>query len=292
MNKEETVKEGLKHRHLNSLKIVEVGSTAWGISTSESGDDLDLIGVHLSPMTDLLGLGSVNKATTWRSKPQGVRSEPGDVDYVSYSLHKFLGMALKGNPSVQALIYTSPENIHYDTGRLDDLDKEWFVSKRTVKACLSYAWHQYECLTGKRTKSVNRPELVERYGFDTKYATHILRLLLLAQRYLEDGTLVIPLPDDEADMCKKVRNGKVHYGTFLNNIEVMQKDIEIELLKSDLPDEPNKDAVENWVMDFYSYGIYTPTVIDLAKFDYSDPVFREANIQADRRLKRAKRNSP
>ena len=236
--------------HPDTLRLIEVGSTAWGISTGSSGDDLDVMGIHTSHMDQVLGLEK-DKVHTWRSKPKGVRSEAGDIDYVSYSLHKFFDLALGGNPTIQALLYTDDENYLYDGGYLDSLNPDWFRSQRVVKASLHYANNQYRRLTGSSAKNTNRPELVEKYGYDTKFAAHAMRLLLMTRDYLITGRLQIPLPPISAGLCKSIRDGEIDYQELISKLEDLEKVCWKSLEQSKLPKEPNWEAVNDWCIEYY-----------------------------------------
>src|SRR5205085_1468291 len=101
----------------------------------------------------------------------------GDLDLVIYSMHKFLRLALKGNPQIMEMffikkyVYVNALGTH-----LQEL-APYVVSKQAGKAYLGYMQAQRQRLNGERGgKDVNRPELVEKYGFDTKYAMHVVRL--------------------------------------------------------------------------------------------------------------------
>lgn len=48
-------------------------------------------------------------------------------------------------------------------------------------------------LEGRLKKFSNRKELLEKYNFDTKFASHLIRLLLEGKELLETGKLVFPL---------------------------------------------------------------------------------------------------
>ena len=52
-------------------------------------------------------------------------------------------------------------------------------------------------MTGERgQKNVNRPELVEKYGFDTKHAGHMVGLGFQGIEHLETGYITLPMPED------------------------------------------------------------------------------------------------
>lgn len=55
------------------------------------------------------------------------------------------------------------------------------------------------------TVYVQRPELVERFGYDTKFAMHAVRLGLQGVEYVETGKITLPSPD--AQLLQAIRSG-------------------------------------------------------------------------------------
>jgi predicted nucleotidyltransferase len=46
-----------------------------------------------------------------RTQPEGVRSGPGDLDLVAYSLRKYVRLALKGHPTILLLLFVPDEHV-------------------------------------------------------------------------------------------------------------------------------------------------------------------------------------
>ena len=108
-------------------------------------------------------------------QPEGVRSRPGDLDLVMYSLRRFCRLAARGNPSVILPLWCLL------TLRKQTSDRNSWLSARPSSAgnsgnrFLGYLLAQKRRLTGERSRNVTRPELVAKHGFDTKSAMHALR---------------------------------------------------------------------------------------------------------------------
>jgi hypothetical protein len=62
------------------------------------------MGVCIEPPEYVIGLEHFE---TWvhRTRPEGVRSEAGDLDFVVNSLRKYARLALRGNPTVLLLLF-------------------------------------------------------------------------------------------------------------------------------------------------------------------------------------------
>ena len=230
----------------------EVGSTVHGLGVAGT-DDRDELGVCIEPPEYVIGLRHFEQFV-YRSKPQGVRSEPGDLDLTIYGLRKFCSLALKGNPSILLLFNVPDEKcstLDMFGRRLRDLS--WaFASKKAGAAFLGYMQQQRQRLMGERGQmNVKRPELIERYGFDTKYAGHIIRLGFQGIDYMQTGTFPIPMPEEQRDYILSVRTGQVSENDVLTRAGELEAELKSTIDFSPLRDQPDYGAVNAFLI--YAY---------------------------------------
>ena len=55
----------------------------------------------------------------------------------------------------------------------------------------------------------NRPELIERYGWDVKYGSHALRLAYQGHEIASEGTLSLPMREPQRERVLAVKRGEV-----------------------------------------------------------------------------------
>lgn len=230
-----------------------VGSTVHGLEV-EGTDDRDELGVCVEPPEYVIGLRHFEQFV-YRDKPQGVRSEPGDLDLTIYGLRKFCSLALKGNPSI-LLLFNVPSD---RCSILKPLGEElrslaWaFASKKAGAAFLGYMQQQRQRLMGERGQiNVKRPELIEKYGYDTKYAGHIIRLGFQGIDYMTTGSFPIPMPDEQRDLILAVRTGKLSENEALTKAGELEEEMKDAIDASLLPDQPDYDAVNAFLFDAYT----------------------------------------
>lgn len=230
-----------------------VGSTVHGTSVKDGLEDLDLMAVVVEDMATFAGFNSSDTWTT-RTKPMGVRSEAGDVDHVAYGLRKYLNLALKGNPSILLLLFVPESAIREITpeGRgLRELASA-IVSKAAYMPFRGYMRQQHERLLGLRgQRNVTRPELVEKYGYDTKYAAHVVRLGLQGAELLSTGRLSLPMRDAERELCVKVRTGGFTLAAVSEQIIIAERGLDYAYAASQLPERADWQRVERWMLDTY-----------------------------------------
>lgn len=194
-----------------------VGSTAHGTAL-EGTDDRDEMGICIEPPEYVMGLNNFDQYI-YRTQPEGVRSGPGDLDLTIYSLRKWCALGVKGNPSTIMLLWL-PEYIT-KTALGEDLIalRQAFVSRDAGWRYLGYLTAQRAGLTGERTKKVSRPDVVAKYGYDTKFAMHALRLGLQGIEYLSEGCISMPVREPDLTYLRSVRKGELPLERVLQDID-------------------------------------------------------------------------
>ncbi len=236
---------------------VEVGSGVHGIA-QEGTDDIDHMGVCLEPYELAFGLHRTFEQYIYRDAEQrtgkhDAPSMPGDLDLTVYSLRKWIRLALNGNPTVLMLLF-SPIIINAGDARGAKLREmaPLFASKQAGKRFLGYLQGQRQKLLGERGQmNINRRELVAQHGYDTKFAGHMIRLGLQGIEYLQTGKITLPMPDQHRQAVIDVRQGRWPMQEVLDwavSLEDIVKDL---LTTSPLPDGPNTDAVQDWMLNTY-----------------------------------------
>lgn len=230
-----------------------VGSTLHGTSVDNGLEDLDLLGVAIESAQEFVGF-SPKDVKVERTKPEGVRSEAGDVDRTVYGLRKFLGLALKGNPTILLAFFIPQEFIKVITPDGHELQQlaPYVVSKQVFQPFRGYMRQQHERLLGLRgQRNVTRPELVNAYGYDTKYAGHIVRLGMQGEEVLMTGRFTLPMKDEQRELVRAVRTGKYTLAQVSELIIDAERRIETAFDKSPLRLWPDRAYVEAWMIDAY-----------------------------------------
>jgi predicted nucleotidyltransferase len=206
-------------------------------------DDTDWYGVFIESPEHALGLdGYPHFVFTTGGQRGGNR--PHDVDVCLYSLKKCAALIAKGNPSVLHFLFARPE-FHTEVWEEFARNPEPFLARTHVKSFLGFANDQLRRLLNQRAKDVNRPDLVEQHGYDTKYAMHLIRLYGEARELMEHGRITLPHPD--ANHLVTIRHGKF----TLSEIQQMATDLERDALaaseRSHLPDKVNRKEISRRV---------------------------------------------
>lgn len=100
----------------------------------------------------------------------------------------------------------------------------------------------------KNNRNEKRSELEEKYGYDTKHAMHLVRLLRMGVEALRDGVILVKRQD--AQELLDIRNGSLTYEEIVEYAEVMDKEVrDVWYHKTELPKKPDLKKVAKLLMD-------------------------------------------
>lgn len=252
---------GGKHASEEYRKIAEsgtilrclVGSGVHGLSVAAQ-DDRDEMGICTEPPEYVIGLRPFDQYI-YRSQPEGHRSGPGDLDLTIYSLRKWMRLALAGNPTVLLPLFVPREHILACTGlgaALRDM-REVILSRQAGHRFAGYLDAQRRSLLSRdgKGRDVTRPELIEAYGFDTKFCAHMVRLGLQGVELLRDGWISLPVPEPDRTWLIELRTGQHSMTEALDRADECERQIAKLLSTSLLPEKPDYAAADAWLVQAY-----------------------------------------
>lgn len=181
------------HPGIGSWAILHAyrGSIAHGMyvpqSNPDSIDDKDTMAFCVPPLDHYYGLAEFGSRGTQEIKR-------GEWDIVVYEARKAIRLLAQGNPNVLSMLWL-PENMVISitpAGRHLLDHRDLFVGRHAYKAFVGYAVAQMRKMEGGAHQGYmgeKRKQLVERHGYDTKNAAHLIRLLRMGIEFVRDGEL-------------------------------------------------------------------------------------------------------
>lgn len=166
------------------------GSIAHGMyvpnSEPNSIDDKDLIGFCIPDDRFYFGLGNFEQ----------LEARHNEWDSVVYEIRKFVRLIVQQNPNVLSTLWN--EKKHYliieRAGRQILDNRGLFVSRQSYHSFTGYAYAQLKKMTALAFQGYmgeKRKSLVEKYGYDTKNAAHLIRLLRMGIEFMNEGVLYV-----------------------------------------------------------------------------------------------------
>lgn len=223
----------------HTLAATVSGSRLYGTSTPES--DLDVRGVIVPPMSYWLGMESFEQYEV-----------PGE-DTVFHELRKFLRLSAAGNPAFLE-IWWAPFH------RRPVWNVEWWwtkmktdlwshvLCKKLVKPHLGMARAHLARITQPgRNCGIKGRDAIEKFGYNTKDACHVIRVLYQARELLETGRLTFPRP--EVDNLVEIKRGVRSLAYIEETEQLLTESVRRSEENSALPEGPNLDRVNSWLIE-------------------------------------------
>ncbi len=105
------------------------------------------------------------------------------------------------------------------------------------------------------SKVGNRKSLITKYGFDTKFASNLIRLLLEGKELISDGEIKFPL--SYKDTVLAIKQGQWTIKEVLDYADELEADIDRAAEKSDLPKKPRFDEIEKFTINLLGEHLVT-----------------------------------
>lgn len=217
---------------------VNSGSKSYG-TFIEGKSDRDTRGIFIPKKEFLYGFHNVDQF-----------DDPVEEDSVWFAFHKFLNLALECNPNVVEQLFVDKQDILFmnEIGQeLVDMRYE-FLTKNAYGRFGSYAFSQLKRLDSKGNHAghSSHADLIEQYGYDTKHAMHLIRLLEMGIEILTERECRTLRPN--AKYLLAVRHGLLTLEQLYKLADELEYKLEEAMLKSTIPDFPDVDKVNKWAM--------------------------------------------
>lgn len=164
-------------------------------------------------------------------------------DVALYSTIKVFQLASENNPNVLDMLWV-PDNciLKIDSiGTHIRQNRKYFLNKNSYHKFRGYAYAQLKKLT-----DTPRKELVERFGFDTKHAYHVIRLSEQCHQILEEGDMDITRC---AEMLKSIRRGEWTLDRVKERFLEKERILDELYTKSTLQYSPDMQKLRNLLME-------------------------------------------
>jgi predicted nucleotidyltransferase len=232
------------------------GSIAHGMYDGphkDSIDDKDTVAICVPPVDYYFGLREFGSRGT-----QEIKRDEWDI--VVYEARKAVRMLAQGNPNIVSLLWL-PENSYMlvtPAGRLLLDARELFVGQWCYQSFVGYAKGQFHKMTHGSTQGYmgeKRRALVERYGYDCKNASHLIRLLRMACEFLKTGELIVDRGGLDATELLDIKHGKWTLEQVQSEAERLFRRAEDAYDRCTLPARPDRDAISDLCVQVVSTAV-------------------------------------
>lgn len=229
-----------------------MGSVAYGVSSDTSDCDVygfciptkELVFPHLTG--EIHGFGrQIQRFEQWQQ--HHVEDEKKSYDLQIFNIVKFFQLLMENNPNIVDSMFTSQECVLHITqvGNMVRENRRLFLHKGMWHKFKGYAYSQLHKMSSKEPEG-KRKELREQFGFDVKFAYHVVRLLDEAEQVLVSGDLDLM---KNREQLKAIRRGEVPEEDIRRWAADKEKALEELYHKSELPYSPDEVKIKQLLLD-------------------------------------------
>jgi predicted nucleotidyltransferase len=250
-----------------------MGSVAYGVSSETS--DVDVYGWAIPQKDDIfphlrgevLGFGTP-KARFQQYQEHHVHDADAlggrgrTYDLTIYGIVKFFNLAMHNNPNIIDSLFT-PVNCILHSTRVGDIVREnrkLFLHKGAWSKFKNYAYAQLHKLSTKVPQG-KRADLVIEHGHDTKFAYHVVRLILEVEQILVEGDVELQRNNEQ---LKAIRRGDWTEDYLREWFSQKQTELERVYSESKLRQSPDESRIRSLLLSCLEdhYGSLESCVID------------------------------
>ena len=250
------------------------GSKAYGCNETNDGDE-DIVGMAIPPKAMIFphldghidGFGTPpERFESYQQHHIEFKETDRKYDVTIYGIVKMFQLCRDNNPNMLELLYL-PQRCVYQSSKIYDhirAHRSIFLHRGCYQKFRGYAYSQLDKLQKEgKMRSEKRQETVRKYGFDTKFGYHIIRLLLECEQIFTDQTIVL---DKDREMYKSIRRGEWDADKIRTWFDEKEKHMERLYLAPEsevpLPKRPDEEAIRQLLIECLEmhYGNITNAV--------------------------------
>lgn len=237
-----------------------MGSVAFGVSTDIS--DFDTMGFCIPPKDivfphlagEILGFGRQRQRFVYYQKhhvfdKDALNGKGREYDLNVYNIVHYFHLAMENNPNMVASLFTPQECVLHSTTVANMVrdKRRMFLHKGAWHRFKGYAYNQLHKMQTKTAQpGSKRATIRERFGYDVKFAYHVVRLLDEIEQILTLGDLDIRR---NRAQLKAIRRGEVPEEEIRAWASEKEKSLERAYEESKLPWGPDEPAIKRLLLE-------------------------------------------
>lgn len=239
-----------------------MGSVAYGVSSDLS--DTDIYGFAIPPKTvvfphltgEIPGFGAPHpRFDQWQQHhipdPDGKKDEAGErrtYDITIFNIVRYFQLLMENNPNMLDSLFTSQRCVLHITriGQTVRENRRIFLHKGAYHKFKGYAYSQLHKADIKTPQEGSkRAANVEKFGFDVKFAYHVVRLLDECEQILTLHDIDL---ERSRETLKAIRRGEWTLEQTKDYFQRRERELDEEYAKSTLPHKPDEQRIKELLL--------------------------------------------
>jgi uncharacterized protein len=247
-----------------------MGSIAYGVSTDSS--DIDIYGFTIPPKNmifphlagEIEGFGRQKQRFEQYQQHHVKYDDNKEYDFTIFGIVRYFTLLMENNPNVIDSIFTPQFSVLHLTkiGNMVRDNRKIFLHKGSWFKFKGYAYSQLHKMESKNPEEGSkRKELREKFGFDVKFAMHVVRLMDEAEQIMLLGDIDL---QRNREQLKAIRRGEIKAEQIKEWFTEKEKVLDKAYQDSKLQHSPDEQAIKQLLLDCLEeqYGDLTKSIIN------------------------------
>jgi predicted nucleotidyltransferase len=260
----------------NCQYLTQMGSVAYGVSGQSSDIDVygfcipskELVFPHISG--EIPGFGTqIQRFNVWQEHHVQDKDKQVEYDFAVYSMVSYFQLLMDNNPNIIDSIFTPQRCVIHSTKISDHIraNRLKFLHKGAYHKFKGYAYSQMSKIKSKvNSSNEKRSADIEKNGYDTKFAYHLVRLSCECEQILVEHDLDI---ERNSEQLKSIRRGEWTLERIEQWFENKEKLLDTLYAESTLQHSPNEGEIKQLLME----------CLEMFFGDLSSVVIKENSVQ-------------
>jgi len=252
---------------------VIMGSIAYGVRNDSS--DMDVYGFCIPPRDfvfphlrgEIAGFSTPGPQFDQYQEhhikdPSALGGKGREYDLAIYSIIKYFRLCMENNPNIIDSLFVPQRCVLFSTtvGDMVRENRGLFLHKGAWHKFKGYAFAQMRKLKTKNPQG-KRKEMHEKYGYDVKFAYHVLRLLDEVEQILTEQDIDL---ERNREQLKTIRQGDWSVDEIEQYFSSKEKELESLYTNSNLPSRPDEEKIQRLLLNCLEqhYGDLSSCVVD------------------------------
>lgn len=257
----------------NTPYLVMMGSIAYGVSDDDS--DCDVYGFCIPAKEEVFphlaghipGFGKkTDTFNNWQQHGIEDKEKRREYDFSVYGIVRYFHLCMDCNPNMIDSLFV-PRRCILQSNAISEMVREKrkiFLNKKSWNTFKGYSYSQMHKMTIKNPEG-KRKELVDKYGYDVKFAYHVVRLLNEVEQILTEGDLDL---ERNREQLKSIRRGDWTREQVEAYFHKKEAELESVYTNSTLRYRPDQKRIKQLLLDCleHHYGSLENCVSNVNKY--------------------------
>jgi uncharacterized protein len=252
----------------NSIQYETImGSESYGVASD--GSDIDVYGwcipskemifPHL--VGEIQGFGKQKQKFEQFQQHHIIDKEANkEYDISIYNIVKYFQLCMENNPNMIDSLFTPRRCVLHTTsiGEMVRENRKLFLHKGAWFKFKGYSFSQMHKMNIKNPEG-KRKEMIDKYGYDVKFAYHVVRLLNEVEQILTEHDLDL---ERNREQLKSIRRGEWNIGQIQYYFNTKERELEKVYNESTLRHSPNEATIKTLLLNCLEeyYGSIDETI--------------------------------